>query len=125
MQDWGILIIVAAVLIANIPAVLQQWRSDRAGSIKTLWLMGAYAAYVALGLAGLLLLVPDSSEPEPEPKALLLTGAIVGWIFYGGLTLMRVVPRYKEPPAWLMRFGLADIIVLALLFGCLGAYLWI
>jgi hypothetical protein len=37
---------------------------------------------------------------------------------------MRTVPRYREPPAWLMRFGIADVILLALLFGCLGAYLW-
>jgi len=36
-----------------------------------------------------------------ETKALWLTGVMVGWILYGGLTLMRLVPRYREPPAWL------------------------
>ena len=49
---------------------------------------------------------------------------MVGWIFYGGLTLMRVVPRYREPPAWLMHFGIADIVLLGATLACLAAYLW-
>ena len=56
MQDWGLLILVVMVFVANLPAVMQQWRSDRPGFIKTLWLMGAYALYVALGITLLLLL---------------------------------------------------------------------
>ena len=46
---------------------------------------------------------------------------MVGWIFYGGLTLMRAVPRYREPPAWLMRFGIADIVLLGATLACLAA----
>ena len=122
MQNWGILILVVAVFVANLPGVMEQWRTDRPGFIKTLWLMGAYALYVALGIAFLLLLAP--AQGASEGKALLLTGVMVGWIFYGALTLMRVVPRYREPPRWLMRFGIADLLVLGLMFGCLGAYLW-
>ena len=121
MQNWGILILVMAVFVANLPGVMEQWRSDRPGFIKTLWLMAAYALYVALGIAFLLLLAP---RQPGESKALFLTGVMVGWIFYGALTLMRVVPRYREPPGWLMRFGIADLLVLGLMFGCLGAYLW-
>ena len=121
MQNWGILILVVAVFVANLPGVMEQWRTDRPGFIKTLWLMGAYALYVALGLGLLLLLAP---RQPGESKALFLTGVIIGWIFYGALTLMRVVPRYREPPSWLMRFGIADLLVLGLMFGCLGAYLW-
>jgi hypothetical protein len=30
-----------------------------------------------------------------------------------------------EPPRWLMHFGIADLLVLGLMFGGLGAYLWI
>jgi hypothetical protein len=37
---------------------------------------------------------------------------------------MRVVPRYREPPAWLMRFSIADIVVLGATFACLAGYLW-
>ena len=121
MQNWGILILVIAVFVANLPGVMEQWRSDRPGFVKTLWLMAAYALYVALGLAFLLLLAP---RQPGESKALFLTGVMVGWIFYGALTLMRVVPRYREPPSWLMRFGIADLLVLGLMFGCLGTYLW-
>lgn len=123
LESLGVLAIVVAVLVANIPAVVQQWRADRPGVIKTLWLMGAYAIYVALGIAGLLLLVPAAPEPGSEVKALLLTGAMVAWILYGALTLMRAVPRYREPPGWLMRFGIADIVLLAALVGCLAGYL--
>ena len=54
-------------------------------------------------------------------KAPNLSGFIVGFILYGGLTLMRVVPRYREPPAWLMRFGIADIALLGATLACLVA----
>jgi hypothetical protein len=121
MQNWGVLILVVMVFVANLPAVMQQWRADRPAFIKTLWLMGAYALYIALGIGLFLLLAPAAGEGEP--KVLLLTGVVVGWILYGALTLMRVVPRYREPPRWLMRFGIADIVLLGLMFGCLIAYL--
>jgi hypothetical protein len=120
MQNWGLLILIIGIAVANLPAAMQQWRQDRAGAIKMLWLVGAYALYVALGIALLLLLAPRQAG---ETKALLLTGVLVGYILYGGLTLMRLVPRYREPPAWLMRFGMADIALLGLMFGCLIAYL--
>ena len=120
MQNWGVLVLVVMVFVANLPAVMQQWRSDRPGFIKTLWLMGVYAVYVALGIALFLLLAPREAG---EPKALLLAGVMLGWILYGGLTLTRVVPRYREPPRWLMRFGIADVVLLGLMFGCLAAYL--
>jgi hypothetical protein len=35
-----------------------------------------------------------------------------------------VVPRYREPPAWLMRFGIADVLLLGLTIGCLTAHVW-
>lgn len=121
MQNWGLLILVVAIAIANLPALMHQYRTDRPNFIKTLWLVGAYAVYIALGLAVLLLLAPRGAG---ETKALLLTGAMVGWILYGALILMRKVPRYREPPALLMRFGLIDILLLGLMLGCLAAYLW-
>ena len=122
MQNWGLLILVIGVFVANLPAVMEQWRTDRPGFVKTLWLMAAYALYVALGFALLLLLAPR--DGASQGKALLLTGVMVGWILYGALTLIRVVPRYREPPGWLMRFGIADLILLGLVFGCLAGYSW-
>ena len=50
MQNWAVLILVAGIAIANVPALIDQWRHDRPGFIKTLWLLGAYALYVALGI---------------------------------------------------------------------------
>ncbi|MGH6735430.1 MAG: hypothetical protein ACRECX_05045 [Methyloceanibacter sp.] len=124
MQDWGIFLLVIGVLIANVPAVVQQWRTDRPGLIKTLWLILAYAVYVAAGMAGLFLLLGDAPQDNAERAALLLSGAVTAWILYGGLLLVRLVPRYREPPHWLMRFGIADLLVLGLLFGCLAGYVW-
>jgi hypothetical protein len=90
MQGFGFMILILGAAVANLPAVIEQWRGDRPGFIKTLWLMGAYALYVALGLWLLFLLMPRGGTTQG--KALLLTGVMVGWIFYGAPTLMRVVP---------------------------------
>jgi ABC-type Fe3+-siderophore transport system permease subunit len=120
MQNWRLLIVIVGVLATNLPAVSAQWRTDRPGFIKTLWLMGIYALYVALGIVLLLLLAPR--QPD-ETKALYLTGVMVGWIFYGVLSLMRLVPRYREPPRWLMRWRCRSPGARPM-FGCLGAYLW-
>jgi hypothetical protein len=124
MEGLATLIVVVAVFLANLPALREQWRTDRAGSIKTIWMFGVYCLYVGLGIVVLLLLAPKTGGQGGGGKALTLTGFMVGWIFYGGLTLMRVVPRYREPPAWLMHFGIADIVLLGATLACLAAYLW-
>jgi hypothetical protein len=123
MEGLGVLLVVVAAFIANLPALRQQWRTDRAGSIKTIWLFGLYCLYVGLGIVAVLLLAPKTGGAGGG-RALLLTLFILGFILYGALTLMRVVPRYREPPAWLMRFGIADISLLGATFACLAGYLW-
>ena len=122
MEGLSVLLVVVAAFLANLPAIREQWRSDRAGSIKTVWMFCVYFLYVGLGIAILLLLAPPAGTSQG--KALLLTGFTVGFILYGALTLMRVVPRYREPPAWLIRFGIADIVLLGATLACLTAYLW-
>lgn len=117
MEGLGVLLVVVAVFIANLPALREQWRTDRAGSIKTIWMFGLYCLYVGLGIVAVLLLAPKGGTSQG--KALLLTLFSVGFILYGALTLMRVVPRYREPPSWLMRFGIADILLLGATFACL------
>jgi len=98
MEGLGVLLVVVAAFVASLPALREQWRTDRAGSIKTIWLFGLYCLYVGLGIVVVLLLAPKTGGAGGG-KALLLTGFILGFIFYGALTLMRVVPRYREPPA--------------------------
>ncbi|MGH6824883.1 hypothetical protein [Methyloceanibacter sp.] len=122
MEGLGVLLAVVAAFVANLPALREQWRTDRAGSIKTIWMFGIYLLYIGLGIVVVLLLAPR--EGGGEDKSVYLSMFIVGFVLYGALTLMRVVPRYREPPAWLMHFGVADLVVLALIFGCLAAYLW-
>jgi hypothetical protein len=123
MEGLGVLLVVVAAFVANLPALREQWRTDRAGSIKTIWMFGVYLLYIGLGIVVVLLLAPKTGGEDGD-KALLLSGFILGFIFYGALTLMRVVQRYREPPAWLMRFGFADIVLLGATFACLAGYLW-
>jgi hypothetical protein len=73
----------------------------------------------------LLLLGIMAPAGEKGVHVLFALGFMLTWIFYGGLTLMRVVPRYREPPRWLMHFGILDIVLLAILFSCAGAALWL
>jgi hypothetical protein len=122
VEGIGVLLVVVAAFIANLPALREQWRTDRAGSIKTIWMFGLYCLYVGLGIVAVLLLALKGGTSQG--KALLLTLFGVGFILYGALTLMRVVPRYREPPSWLMRFGIADILLLGATFACLAGYLW-
>ena len=60
MEGLATLIVVVAVFVANLPALRQQWRTDRTGSIKTIWMFGVYCLYVGLGIVVLLLLAPKT-----------------------------------------------------------------
>jgi len=84
MQNWGLLIAVSGVAIANLPAVMQQWRSDRAGLIKTLELLAVYLIYCLIG-GGLILWLASRAHPGEDNawKTLAITGVVLGWIFYG------------------------------------------
>ena len=42
MEGLATLIVVVAVVVANLPALREQWRTDRPGSIKTIWMFGVY-----------------------------------------------------------------------------------
>jgi hypothetical protein len=66
-------------------------------------------------------MAPEGAE---GPKVLYALGLLFGWIFFGLLTLVRVVPRYRGLPRWLMHFGVIDVVLLVVIFGCAAAYLW-
>jgi hypothetical protein len=42
MGELGVLLVVVGVFLANLPALRKQWRTDLAGSIKTIWLFAVY-----------------------------------------------------------------------------------
>jgi hypothetical protein len=123
MQGWQILVVVLVALSVSLPAVMRQWQTDRPGAGKTLWLAALYLAYVGVGIALLFWLAPRAGSAG-EDKALELTLAMLGWILYGALILMRSVPRYREPAAWLMQFGIADFVLIVLTVISVGAFLW-
>jgi hypothetical protein len=52
MEGLATLLVVVAVFVANLPALREQWRTDRAGSIKTIWMFGVYLLYIGLGIVG-------------------------------------------------------------------------
>ncbi len=113
---------VAAVVMA-IPAARDQYRKDPAGFWKSLKLMAVYAAYVFVGL-GILLL--SLSGPQPPAKAGIAALFLLSWIAYGGLWLVRLMPRYRDLPRWIDRwwspidYAFAAIIALsggAIVFG--------
>ena len=99
MESFGLLIVALGVALANLPAAMQQWRADRAGFTKTIELLAVYLVYCLLG-GGLILWLASRGEGAESPgKALEITGVLLGWILYGALTLMRVVPRYSRAAA--------------------------
>ena len=64
--------------------------------------------------------VPVSWQDGSCP-ALAVTAFLVAWIFYGGLWLTRVVPRYRELPAFVDKFpGVLDFAFWAVMAAALA-----
>jgi FtsH-binding integral membrane protein len=122
-MEWLGLMLVLGAFVGVMPAVREQYRRDRAGFWKTLRLLAIFFIYV---IAGFGLVVPLFVEPQPEAKAIAITAFLVAWIFYGALWLTRVVPRYRELPAFVDKFpGALDfafwaVMAAALAYGIFG-----
>jgi len=86
---------------------------------KTLAALAVYAAHSAIGITFLYVLIVTGHGKNIAPGVVI---AFVGWIGLGVLGLIRFAPRLREPPQILMRFGIADIICLAVVvFGVVKA----
>jgi hypothetical protein len=121
---WPVLMMIG-IIVANLPAMMEQWRTDRPGVIKTVELFLVYLVYCSIGGGLIIWLASRAHENHAGAWTIAaLTAGIVGWIFYGALTLARAVPRYRELPGWMARFGLADIALLAITFASLAAAAW-
>lgn len=117
MAGLAAFLLVAGTLIATMPALARQWRDDRAGAIRTLLLSIACLVFCLIGIGLGLWLAMAELPGGGRPNALPALGFMFGWIFYACLVLMRAVPRYREPPRWLLRFGILDVVLMALIAG--------
>jgi branched-subunit amino acid ABC-type transport system permease component len=114
------LIVMVGAFLAVWPAVAKQWREDRAGFWKTVWLMLAYVVCCALGVALTFALLIKSGKPN-DTEALALTFFVLGWILYGARWLGALVPAYRQVPSWLQRrFGVVDVVMPLFILGCLA-----
>ena len=117
-MEWLGLIVVLSVLAGSLPAVIDQYRRDRAGFWKTLRLFGVYLVSVFANIGGMLSLLSGAPPSLTRAFAAGLFG--IAAIFYAGFWLTRVVPRYRELPAWVDRYPSGvDYAFWALLAGAL------
>jgi hypothetical protein len=113
MTTWMQLTLVMFVLGAQLPALRRQWLEDREGAIKTFRLLIYYLIYVGVGIAILVGTAPEGRGTDTQ--VLAGVGFILGWILLGGSWLIKVVPRYRQVPAWLLKpVGIPDVIGLAM-----------
>ncbi len=104
------LLIALAVAVSALAQALTDPRVTRQFVYRSLIAFAVYAVHVAIGLLVVLYLLPF--RPEAAVGA---TMAFLGWVGLGGLGLIRFAPRLREPPRFLLRFGVADAICLLLI----------
>jgi hypothetical protein len=101
-MEWFGFILVVGVLVGILPAVVDQYRRDRAGFWKTVRLFAVYLAGLAVIIAVMLWLL---SGPKPSAARAIAAGVFgLAAIFYAGFWLARIVPRYRALPAWVDRY---------------------
>ena len=106
------LVVVLAVGISALGQIFTDPRITRAFIWKSLMVLAIYFVQVAIGMFILIFLLPWNRNAAGAAAV-----ALVGWVALGGLGLLRVAPRTREPPQWLMHFGIADVV-------CLLAVAW-
>jgi hypothetical protein len=106
------LLVIIAVAISAIAQICTDPRITRVFIYKSLLALGVYAVHVAVAIVVMVYLLPLGPH-----AALGVTLAFLGWIGFGMLGLIRFAPRTKEPPRWLMQFGVPDIVCLLLIVG--------
>ena len=101
-MEWLGFILAVSSLVGVLPAVIEQYRRDRAGFWKTARLFGVYLVFIFANIGVMLWLV---SGEKPSAARAIAAGVFgIMAIFYAGFWLMRIVPRYRELPAWVDRY---------------------
>jgi hypothetical protein len=114
--EYGTLV---AVLLA-LGIALRQIRTDprvtKAFTKKTLVAAGGYLLFCALGFGIFLALLQIAGGAH---AALFVFAFFLIWIAFGVIWLIRIAPRLREPPAWLMRrWSTLDWCIIAAATGC-------
>jgi formate-dependent nitrite reductase membrane component NrfD len=111
-MSYAILFVVVAVGFSAIVQIFTDPRISGAFIWKSLLAVGIYLLHAAVGICVIFFLLPWNANAAGGAVT-----AILGWIALGTLGLIRFAPRLREPPRWLMHFGMADIL-------CLSALTW-
>jgi hypothetical protein len=111
-----LLLAILAVAASALVQVFTDPRVTRRFVARTMIALAVYAAHVAIGVSVVTFLLPHGPQ-----AAVGATAASLGWIGLGALGLLRFAPRLREPPAVLMRFGIADAVCL---LAIAGGVLW-
>jgi hypothetical protein len=114
--DSGLVIVVLATGIAALVQIFTDPRITREFIYKSLVVLAVYAAHLAVGLLVLIYLLPHHPD-----SAIGSVAALLGWLGLGFLGLVRFAPRLREPPAFLMQFGIADAVFLLMIAGGLAS----
>jgi hypothetical protein len=104
--------LMVAIAIGAIAQIMTDPRISGSFIRNSLLVLALYAVFLAAGFALMWLLLPKGPD-----AALGATAAFLGWVGFGMLGLIRFAPRLREPPRWLMRLGIADLVCLALIIG--------
>jgi hypothetical protein len=105
MTNVALLLLIVAIGLSAIAQIFTDPRITRAFVWKSLVALAVYAVHVAVAILVMVYLLPWGPD-----AALGVTIAMLGWIGLGTLGLIRFSPRLQEPPAILMRVGIADAI---------------
>jgi hypothetical protein len=117
VAEFGLLLMVVAVGVSAIVQIFTDPRITGTFIAKSLVALAVYAGHVAVGIVVMVYLLPRGPD-----AAIGVPVAFLGWVGLGALGLIRFAPRLREPPRFLLRFGLPDLLCLALIaFGILHA----
>jgi len=112
-MDFVLVIVALGVGLASLEQARRDPRITPEFWWKSLRVLGGYAVFIAAGLFITVRLMPRVEGSQAG--ALTLTLFMLSWVALGALWLMRLAPRLKEPPEFLMRpWGALDWALIAL-----------
>lgn len=120
MESIGLLFVVMGAMLHAVVQIRSDPTIDRRFVGRTLAAAGVFLLYVGGGVLAFVGLLGAGSSTAPgagEAAGALVLLFLLGWIAWGIVLLIRMVPRRKEPPAWLMRVGWVDATLLLAILG--------